>query len=115
MDTISKIILNIEKFINLLVPVIFAIAFIVFIWGIFTYFIAGGANDEQRQKGRQLAFWGIVGFAIMVSVWGLINLVTNSLGLSGQARPCLPTFGACSKATTNDSAPYGTGGFGVQN
>ena len=92
--TIGVYLSSIVGFINVyLVPFLFAIAFFVFIWGIFQYFIAGGANEEQRDKGKQLVMWGIIGFVVMVSVWGLVNLITNTLnfGENGNA-PELPEF-----------------------
>lgn len=70
---------SIIMFINrTLIPFIWAIAFIVFIWGIFQYFILGGANEEARDKGKQLAVWGIVAFFIMSSLWGLVNLLLGT-------------------------------------
>lgn len=78
---------------NILVPFLFAIAFIVFIWGVFQYFIAGGANEEQRDKGKQLVMWGIIGFVVMVSLWGLVNLIRNTLNFGEDGNtPPLPTF-----------------------
>ena len=76
---------------RLVVPLIFAIAFIVFIWGIFVYFIQGGADEEKRAQGRQLALWGIIGFAIMMAVWGLVFLLTNTLRINPYYRPTLPS------------------------
>ena len=95
MEQISRFIWqNIIGFIDMvLVPLIFSITFIVFIWGIFQYFVAGGADEEKRKQGRQLALWGIIGFAIMLSVWGLVQLLVSSLGFQNQTRPNLPTFG----------------------
>ncbi len=86
---------------NAIVPFIFSIAFIVFIWGIFQYFIAGGADEEKRKEGRNLALWGIIGLAVMVSVWGLVSLVVNTLHLQ-TGRPSLPLFnqGAPQQTTT---------------
>lgn len=92
--TIGAYLASIVDFINVfLVPFLFAIAFIVFIWGVFTYFIQGGANEEQREKGKQLVMWGLIGFVVMVSLWGLVNLITNTLnfGENGNA-PSLPEF-----------------------
>ncbi len=63
---------------NVAVPVLFAIAFIVFIWGIFQYFIVGGHDEEKRETGKSLMLWGIIGFFIMVSVWGLVNILRGS-------------------------------------
>lgn len=67
---------------EILVPIIFAIAFIVFIWGIFQFFIAGKQDPETRDKGKSLMFWGLIGFFVMVSVWGLVNILVNSLDLN---------------------------------
>ncbi|MDB5189406.1 MAG: hypothetical protein JWL82_363 [Parcubacteria group bacterium] len=92
-----------------LVPVIFALAFIVFIIGVYRYFIAGGANEEKRAEGQKFVMWGLIGFVLMFSVWGLINLLVGSLGFGGQNRPGLPTFtvpeSSQSPATNQFAAP----------
>lgn len=88
---------------NYLVPLLFAVAFIVFIFGIFQYFILGGADEEKRTKGRSLMLWGMIGFFVMVSIWGILNLLVNSLGFSSSARPNLPTFDTASSPTTQSS------------
>ena len=75
---------------NVAVPVIFALAFIVFIWGIFLYFIAGGHDEEKRKSGKQLMLWGILGFFIMVSVWGLVNILVGSVDLDNEGPSELP-------------------------
>jgi uncharacterized membrane protein len=67
---------------NVLTPLIFAIAFIVFIWGIVKYFIFGGHEPESQKEGRQLMLWGIVGFAVMLSVWGLVHILTGTLNIN---------------------------------
>jgi hypothetical protein len=75
-----------------LIPVIFAFAFIVFLWGVFQYFILGGANNEQRETGRKFVLWAVIAFVVMLSFWGIINLIQRSLGFDSTGRPCLPTF-----------------------
>jgi hypothetical protein len=75
---------------TVLVPLVFALAFIVFLWGVFTYFIAGGANDEKRKTGQQLMIWGLVGFLVMLSVWGIINLLLGTLDLNTNRVPDYP-------------------------
>jgi len=73
---------DIIDFINeTLIPLVFALALIVFIWGLFQSFIIGGANEEKRAEGKQLMMWGIIAFAVMVSVWGLVNILTGTLDL----------------------------------
>lgn len=69
------------------VPVLFAIAFIVFIWGAFKAFILGATNDSAKDDGKNLMFYGLIGFVVMVSVWGLVNILTNTLGLGDTRGP----------------------------
>jgi hypothetical protein len=77
------------NFINtVLVPVIFALAFIVFIWGVFTYFILGRGDEEKQSTGRSLMLWGLIGFFVMVSVWGLVNILLGTFNLNG----AVPTY-----------------------
>ncbi len=91
--TIPEYLQSFIGFINfVLVPLLFAVAFVVFIYGIFNYFIAGGANEEKRDQGKQLAIWGIIGFFVMVSVWGLVNVLIGTFGLDSRTPPELPTF-----------------------
>ncbi len=74
---------------NVLVPLVFAISFVVFIWGVFSYFIASGDSDEKRENGKKLMLYGIVGFFLMVSVWGLVNILLGTFNLSNSI-PSLP-------------------------
>lgn len=67
---------------NILVPLIFALSFVVFIFGIFRYFIAGAANEEKRKSGRDIMIYGIIGFAVMITVWGLVHLLTGTITLN---------------------------------
>ncbi|MDO8593345.1 MAG: hypothetical protein Q7R59_00355 [bacterium] len=74
---------------NVLVPVLFAIAFIVFLWGAFYTFILGASSEEVKEKGKNLMLWGLIGFFVMVSIWGLVNILTgtvsfgNTTGVTG--------------------------------
>ena len=88
-DTIEGFVGTIIELINnVLVPLVFAIAFIVFIWGIFQYFIASG--EEGKSAGRSLMIWGLVAFFVMIAVWGLVNLLVNTFDLDRDAPVDLP-------------------------
>ncbi len=78
---------------GILVPLVFAIAFIVFIFKIYQYFIAGGGSDEKVSEGKKFLLWSLVGFFLMFSIWGLVNVLIASIGFNANARPCIPTFG----------------------
>ena len=76
---------NILTFTNtVLIPFIIAIGFLVFVWGMFQYFIAGGANDEAKEKGKSLMIYATLGFVLIIVFWGVINLLATSTGLEGE-------------------------------
>lgn len=62
---------------RVVVPFLYAIAFIFFLWGVYSYFF--NDNEEKRKEGRQFALWGIIGFAVLFSVWGLVRLLMSIL------------------------------------
>lgn len=92
---------------NVLVPVLFAVAFIVFLYGIARAYIFSYGETEKVSEGHKLILWGLVAFVVMISVWGLVNVVANTFGLAGYFAPPTPT----------SVSPYGTTGgtlFGQQ-
>jgi hypothetical protein len=78
---------------NVAVPLVFALAFIVFIWGVFRFFILGGHDAAKQKSGKELMIWGIVGFALMLSVWGLVHILTGTLSTNNTQAPLPPVQG----------------------
>ncbi len=76
---------------SVLVPVLFAFAFIVFLWGVFKKYIWSRGDEKAIEEGHRLIWWGIIGFVIMISLWGLVNVVANTFGLAGVVAPRTPT------------------------
>ena len=73
-----------------LVPVLFAVAFLVFLYGIARAYIFSGGDPIKVKEGHHLLLWGLVAFAVMISIWGLVNIVANTFGLGGFYAPSLP-------------------------
>ncbi len=73
---------NIQTLINKIIPVIIAITVLVFLWGIANYIMNAG-DEEKRKEARQFIIWGLVGFVIMLGIWGLINVFVTAFGLEG--------------------------------
>lgn len=58
-------------------PLLQAFAFLGFLIGVVRYFFMGG--EEGRSQGRQFMLWSVVGFAVLFSTWGLVNLLLATL------------------------------------
>lgn len=90
---LSSILISIVNFINqIVIPFILALAFLMFVWGVFNYFIAGGASEEKRQEGQKFVLWSVIAFAVIFSIWGLVRVLMVSFGFGGEAMPPLPRF-----------------------
>ncbi len=62
------------------VQLLFALAIVYFVYGVFNYFIKGEDSAERTQGARHI-LWSTVGLFIMVSVWGIIEMLKNTLGV----------------------------------
>ena len=82
----------VNKFLDLItivIPLIFSIALVAFLWGIFQYFFSGA---EKKEEARDFLLYGLIGLFIMISVWGLVKILTGTF-LLNNAQPVLPTLG----------------------
>ena len=79
---------------NYVVPVLMAIAFLVFLYGVAKAYIFSEGSEDKVKDGHQVALWGVIGFVIMISVWGLVNIVKDTLIISTVKTdtPTPPTF-----------------------
>jgi len=83
---------NILTFTNtVLIPFIIGIGFLVFVFGMFQFFIAGGANEEKKEQGKSLMIYATLGFVLIIIFWGIVNLLTESTGLGGDSIDNIPT------------------------
>lgn len=66
--------------IKTVVPLLFSIATVAFIWGIIQYFL-NPDNEEKRKTGKSYMLWGIIGLFVMLSMWGLVGVLSNTFGV----------------------------------
>ncbi len=95
---LAQIICNIQELLNSLIPLLLALGMVYFVWGVVSYVIADG--EEAKKQGRDRMIYGIIGFAVILSVWGLVRVVVDTFGLSSAAAPVQPT-GSCTLSRSN--------------
>lgn len=66
--------------INLATPIVVALALLYFFWGLASYILKAG-DDDGRKKARETMIWGILALFIMVSVWGIINVIRDTFNI----------------------------------
>lgn len=66
---------------NILTPLMWILvgaATIYFLWGVFG-FIRDYDSPEARSTGAQHMLWGIIGMVIIISVFGIMNLIGDTI------------------------------------
>lgn len=128
--SLQGLISGVGGFINeIVIPFTLGVAFLIFIINAVRFFVIGGDNTESQENARSLALYGVGAFVLILSLWGMVNLLSSGIGLNegpcvgGQAVQSDYLYGVDSNApcssprpqsrptnTTNDAYnPYGNG------
>ena len=68
--------------INPAVTLLFVLASLLFTWGLIE-FMMDSQQGEVSEKGKQHMIWGTIGIVIMISVFGIMNLIVGVFDLKG--------------------------------
>jgi hypothetical protein len=82
----TNIITPIGNIINMLIPIVFALAMLYFFWGLAQYILNSGDSAKQ-EEGRNKMIWGIVALFVMSAVWGLVTFLGDAIGINQEAAP----------------------------
>ena len=81
MTAAKELLYNINRVIlNPLITLAFAVAFLIFFWGIFQ-FVNSETSEKARVAGKRKIVYGLVGMLVMFSAYGLLNLVLTTFGI----------------------------------
>ena len=70
----------VAEILNPLILLMFGVATLYFFWGLYKY-VSGAYSDKDQDEGKGNIVWGLVGMAIMVSVYGIIAFIKNTFSL----------------------------------
>ena len=89
-DSVPNYLATIAGFIfGPLLTFLLALAFIAFAWGVIKYFISDAEGDKGAAKSLML--WGILGFVLILILFGAVNLLVDFTGLGEDELQSLPT------------------------
>ena len=71
-----------KEIINPLIILMFAVALVFFLFGVFEL-ISNADNEEKKTDGKKHMLWGIIGLTIMMGVWFILNVVMNTFNIKG--------------------------------
>ena len=70
-----------EEIINPLIILLFALAVMFFLYGMFE-FLSNQENEEKKTAGKKHMIWGIVGITIMMGVWFIMYLILDTFNIT---------------------------------
>jgi hypothetical protein len=79
-DGVGGVLDTLGGIINTLTPIVVALAVLFFFWGLANYILKTG-DEEGRAGARHMMIWGVIILFVMVSVFGLIGLLRDTIDL----------------------------------
>jgi hypothetical protein len=70
---------NIAPLLNAIIPILITVGVIYFIYGIVQYVIAD--DEKAKEAGKNRMLWGLIGLFVIVTFWGLISVLGDTIGV----------------------------------
>jgi len=86
-NNVNDLISRISSIGNALIYLLVGLAVVYIVYFTVQYFIKGQKGDESRRAAGMQILWGIVGLAIILSIWGLVNILMQTFGTSSTSLP----------------------------
>jgi len=79
---------GIQTWVGTLGQIMFALATVVFFWGLVKFIWSPG----EKNQGKNIMIWGIVGLFVMFTIWGIISFMqTSTIGTATSVpKPAIP-------------------------
>jgi len=74
------------EIVNNVIILIVGLSVAYFLWGVAKY-ILHSDDTKARGEGRNMMIYGIIAIFVMVSMWGFVNLLNNTLRLDNRTIP----------------------------
>lgn len=88
---VGSVVQTVGNIINFLIPVAFALAVLYFFYGL-AKFILDSGNEEAKVQGKNIMINGIMALFIMVTLYGIINLLGDFFGIQTNTNSEAPTI-----------------------
>ena len=88
LGNIETLLRSVGRLIDIALPIVVAIALLGFFWGLANY-IFSSDDPEKKESGRNIMIWGVIALFVMVSVWGLVNVISSTFNLD-TSTPTIP-------------------------
>jgi len=78
-STIASLVNLIIYYLNEALVLLMALSVVIFVWYVIKYFVL---PNEKRSEGANYIMYSLIGFFVILSFWGLVNILQNTFGLN---------------------------------
>ncbi len=71
----------ITDYIQIAIFLILSLSILMFVYNVYKYFISGSDDVNSKKEAGLYVMWSVIGFFVMLSFWGLVNILMNSFKL----------------------------------
>ena len=83
---VNSLSLKLQDIGNLVIYILIALAVIFVVWNVVMTLIKAGNQEEKAGHMKNIG-WGILGLAIVLSIWGLVAILTNTFRTTPTTAP----------------------------
>lgn len=80
---LQTLIINAANVVDLLIPVVFGLILLAFLWGL-AKFVYSADSEEGRKQGKSIMIGGVIALFVASSIWGIIEFMQQELGIGGR-------------------------------
>lgn len=89
--TVTTLIEKVSALVKLAIPLLMAIAVMIFLYGIVKFITAAG-DAEKVKEAKSYIIYGLIGLFVMISFWGIIAIFSETFDIKGGNTPSVPTI-----------------------
>lgn len=76
--TYSGLVAEIIDIINIIIPTLFSVLFMYFVWKMIDSWVIHAGDQAKREEGRKYATAAVLVFVLMISAWGIVYMLRSS-------------------------------------
>ncbi len=80
--TLSDLVITVTGYLNQALVLMMSLAVVIFVWQIIQYYIK---PDAERAEAGKYVMYSVIGFFIILSFWGIVNVLQNTFGLDNES------------------------------
>ena len=81
-STFATVIDTVISYLNRILFLMMGIAVVIFVWYVIQYFIK---PNENRKDAGSYVMYSVIGFFVILSFWGIVNILQNTFGLQNDS------------------------------